>query len=198
MKKLIFLMLMLAAGLSVSAQTLTAKQVIQKTAAAMDIKKNIKGYVITKVLGKEVSVYFATDGVNYYMSAGDGAAISYNNGGVQYTFAKKKNTVTIENKKYVNPFDICLDEFDEEDYDKATLTMANGEYTIKMKEGLASATIVVDSKTFFAKSLKFKVVGVSTNIRFKDLGYFTDRESLVYNASKFPGATIIDKRKKKK
>jgi len=202
MKKSIILLLLMTTVVTANAQNLTIKQVMMKALSAMNTKNHcIKGNVTVKTLGISTTEYCAADGINSYSATLDGKKIIYHNKGVKYLYDKKKNTVTITNDKYVDPFfgDI-LDEIKDEpfdDKDDITMTLKNGEYTISGKEDGVKITFVIDAKTFFFKSLKMKKFLMSMEMKYSNLAYFTNRESLIYNASKFTGAKVIDKRKKK-
>jgi len=198
MKKIIILLLVMTVGFTTYAQKLTVKQVMLKSISAMDPNKHyLKGNVTIKVLGKSGTAYCASDGVNSYTLSDKGNKITYNNNGVKYEYNKKKNTVTISMEKFSDPFLGDLGDFSKEDFSGAQMELKDGEYIITGKEDGTKYSLVIDATTFFFKEIKAKKMLISLTMQYSNMAYFTNRESLIYNASKFPGAKIVDKRKKK-
>ncbi len=197
MKKLFFLLLMLIAVSAVNAQNLTLQQVVQKSLSAMDTKKHcIKGNVSVKVLGKSGTTYAMADGTNSYWKKSDGSEEGYINNGVKYLYNKKKNTVTITKEAYSDVFNADLD-ISKADFSGCKMELKNGEYIITGKENGAKMTLIIDAKTFFYKKISAKMALASMTITYSNMAYSSNKESLIYKASKFPGAKIVDKRKKK-
>ena len=151
----------------------------------------------TKALGDKMSMEVSSMGKVAY-SWHDSAA------GTSWTYDPEKNTITIEN---YSPSDSSKESGDAEMFtgvaegygvsikketDKAWYIACKKLKTNTNKDDPKNMEIVVAKGSYMPLSLSAKTKGITITI--KDLAYGVKESDVTFDASKYPGATIVDKR----
>lgn len=199
MKKFIlFFLCTVLSALPLSAQ-MTARQVLEKT---MDVLNKEKGYsadLQIKAMGLKFQIALAVRGQQSVFKTDEGDM--YVNGTTTYAYDKKKNTVTIATRKKEEKMQMDMSSTFSTGYD-LTIEKAKDAYVLrfkkqkgnKTKDAPSSAEMTVNTQNFYPKTIHVKSGIISTTITYSNIKTNIPAQLVAYNAQKYPGATIVDKR----
>lgn len=202
--------LLAALGFAVAAFGQTAEEIVRRMDAAMeknqpdqgmymivDIKIPIVGTMSSKVwsYGEKTRMEVEAQGAHL---------ITWMDDETEWTYDSDENTITIENRKPgekdssggdTEMFQGITDGYDvsiKKETADSWQILCKKSRTNKEKDDPNTMDLVVSKADYSPKSLSAKLRGVTMTMR--DLRFGISEKDVVFDQSKYPGATIIDKR----
>ena len=193
--------LLLASPQAISAKTITAKQVLDKTAAVISNKTGVvANFTIsnTKMGTSKGTIYVKGNKWHAKVPAG----LVWYNGKTQWTYVKANEEVNVttptkEQQQAYNPYSFIY--LYKKGY-KCTLNTKGNTYIVSMigennKKGIGEMIVVIDKSTFTPTKLKMRQGETWTDIVINSFkkGKFADN-MFQFNSKDYPKAEIIDLR----
>jgi outer membrane lipoprotein-sorting protein len=198
MKKIVFLLTMLIAGMSVQAQD--ARKVLDKAAATVSNKDGVKAdFKITTAQGT-ITGNIAVKGQKFYATTMH--AMMWFDGKTQWTYMKKNDEVNVNNPseseiQAINPYNFI--NMYKKGY-KTTMTTAANSYTVHLtatdaKRQVQELFITVDKKSYHPTQVKMLKGKNWTTFDISNLKAEKLADALFsFNSKDFPSAEVIDLR----
>lgn len=185
-------------ALPVQAQ-LTARQVLDKTMAVLDKDKGYSADMQIKAVGFKFQVSVAVRGEQAFFRTEDGEM--YASGSTSYAYDKKKNTVTISNRKKDEKMQMDVSSTFNTGYN-VIMEKAEGGYLLrfkklkgnKTKNAPSSAEMLVNAQNFHPKTVRVKMGIISSTITYSNIKTGIPVQQVTYSLQRYPGATVVDKR----